>query len=110
MTTSTDTPTTKSETKSKKSVTSISKTPIADNVTESLHQSVDKLGDHAASAEERIRETATNSSEAMTEKQELAKQYWQESTVGKYTKENPVATAGIAFVAGVLLTSLIRRK
>jgi len=108
MTTSAETSTNK--TKNAKKISTTSSTPIADNVTETLHQSVNTLGEHAATAEEKIRETATTSSETMAEKQLQARQYWDQSAVGKYTKENPVATAGIAFAAGMLLTSLLRRK
>jgi len=111
MTTSAETSTNKAKnTKKSNTTSSTSSTPIADNVTETLHQSVNTLGGHAATAEERIRETATTSSETMAEKQLQARQYWDQSAVGKYTKENPVATAGIAFAAGMLLTSLLRRK
>ena len=85
-------------------------TPIADSVTETLHQSVDTLSGHAVIAEEKIRSTAAASAETMGEKQQKAKQYWDQSAVGKYTKENPVATAGIAFAAGMLLTTFLRRK
>lgn len=85
-------------------------TPIADSMTETLHQSVDTLSGHAATAEENIRNTAASSAETIEEKQQQAKQYWDQSAVGKYTKENPLATAGIAFAAGMLLTTFLRRK
>jgi ElaB/YqjD/DUF883 family membrane-anchored ribosome-binding protein len=110
MTTSKETSTDKSKTKNVKGSNSSSSTPIVDSVTETLHQSVDALSGHATNAEVKIRETATTSSETMTEKQLQAQQYWNKSTVGKYTKENPVATAGLAFVAGVVLTTLLNRK
>lgn len=85
-------------------------TPIADKVTETLHQSVDTLSEHAAATEEKLRKTAAASAETMGEKQQQAKNYWDQSAVGQYTKEHPVATAGIAFAAGMLLTTLLRRK
>jgi len=87
-----------------------SDTPLADKVTKTLHQSVDNLGGHASVAEEKIRNTAASSAETLGEKQQQAKQYWDGSAVGKYTKEHPVATAGIAFAAGMLVTTLLRRK
>lgn len=87
-----------------------SETPIADKATKTLHQSVDALGGHASVAEGKIRDTASASAETIGEKQQQAKQYWDGSAVGQYTKEHPVATAGIAFAAGMLLTTLLRRK
>lgn len=93
-----------------KNLTSNSGTPISDKVTETLHQSVDTLSGHAATAEEKIRNTAAASAENLGQKQLQAREYWDQSAVGKYTKENPVATAGIAFAAGMLLTTFLRRK
>lgn len=87
-----------------------SETPIADKVTQTLHKSVDNLAEHASVAEDKIRKTATTSAQSMGEKQQQAKQYWDGSAVGKYTKEHPVATAGIAFAAGMLLSTFLRRK
>lgn len=111
MTTSTATKTKKAKKNSAtQTANTSSSTPISDNVTETLHQSVDTLGEHVATAEEKISDTATSSSATMAEKKRQAKHYWHTSAVGKYTQENPVATAGIAFIAGVLLTSLLKRK
>lgn len=93
-----------------KTLTASSTTPIADKMTETLHQSVDTLGGHGAAAEEKIRNTAATSAETIGEKQQQARQYWDQSAVGQFTKENPVATAGIAFAAGMLLTTFLRRK
>ncbi|TYK65730.1 DUF883 domain-containing protein [Colwellia echini] len=102
--------TTTSKAKTTKENAPISNTPISDNVTETLHQSVDTLGEHAANAETRIRETASHSSETIADKQIQLKEYWDQSNVGKYAKENPLATAGIAFAAGMLLSSFLRKK
>ena len=93
-----------------KDVPTDSATPIADKITETLHQSVDTLSGHATTAEENLRHSAAASAESMSEKQQQARQYWDQSAVGKFTKENPVATAGIAFAAGMLLSSFLRRK
>lgn len=87
-----------------------SETPIADKVTQTLHQSVDNLAGHASVAEDKLRKTASASAETMGEKQQQAKQYWDGSAVGKYTKEHPVAAAGIAFAAGMLVSTFLRRK
>ncbi|MBT3136734.1 DUF883 domain-containing protein [Alteromonas sp. ALT199] len=84
--------------------------PVTDQLKETLHASVDKLADNAGVAEENIRRTATSSAENMSERRRLAEQKWQASKVRKYAIENPVTTAGIAFAAGMLVTSLLRKK
>lgn len=84
--------------------------PVTDQLKETLHQSVDKLADNASVAEENIRRTATSSAENMSERKRLAEQKWQASSVRNYAIENPLATAGLAFAAGVLVTSLFRKK
>ncbi|MEC7699909.1 MAG: DUF883 domain-containing protein, partial [Pseudomonadota bacterium] len=48
--------------------------------------------------------------ENMSARKRLAQQKCQASNVRKYAIENPVATAGIAFAAGMLVTSLLRKK
>ncbi|MCG7638439.1 DUF883 domain-containing protein [Alteromonas sp. CNT1-28] len=84
--------------------------PVTDQLKDSLHASVDKLADSAGIAEENIRRTATASAENMSARKRLAQQKWQASKVRRYAIENPVATAGIAFAAGMLVTSLLRKK
>ena len=84
--------------------------PVTDQLKESLHSSVDKLADSAGIAEENIRKTASSSAENMSARKRLAEQKWQASKVRKYAIENPVTTAGIAFAAGMLVTSLLRKK
>lgn len=84
--------------------------PVSDKVQNSLHESVDTLAQKAASTEERLRDAAQSSSESFAAKQHEVQEKWQQSAVKKYATENPIATAGIAFAAGVLLTSLLSRK
>lgn len=89
---------------------STSEHPVSDRLKNTLHDSVDTLSDKAAQAEERIRETAQASSQTLDEKQKELKAKWEGSPVKKYASENPVATAGIAFAAGMLLSSFLKRK
>lgn len=84
--------------------------PVTDQLKETLHSSVDKLADSAGIAEENIRSGASKSAENMSERRKLAEQKWQASKVRKYAIENPVATAGMAFAAGLLVSSLLRKK
>nr|WP_156824162.1 DUF883 domain-containing protein [Salinimonas chungwhensis] len=83
---------------------------MTDKIQDSLHSSVDKLANSAGRAEENLRATASDSAENMAARKRLAEKKWQASGVRKYAIENPVATAGIAFAAGMLVTSLLRNK
>ncbi|MER2493470.1 DUF883 domain-containing protein [Catenovulum sediminis] len=87
-----------------------SSTPIADKVSESLHHSADSISEQAAKTEEKVRATAAQSAETMHEKQAQAKDMWQSSALKNYVDNNPVATAGIAFAAGALLSSILIKK
>lgn len=84
--------------------------PIAEKVTESLHSSVDSLGESASKAEKNVRQAANASSKTLAKKQAKLKSDWDQSEIKRYAIENPIATAGIAFAAGALLTSLLKRK
>lgn len=84
--------------------------PVTDQLKDSLHASVDKLADSAGVAEENIRRTASSSAENMSARKRLAQQKWEASKVRQYAIENPLATAGMAFAAGMLVTSLLRKK
>jgi len=84
--------------------------PVTDQLKETLHSSVDKLADSAAVAEDNIRQSASRSADSMSTRKRLAEQKWHTSQMRKYAVENPLATAGIAFAAGMLLTSLFRKK
>ncbi|AYA64104.1 DUF883 domain-containing protein [Alteromonas sp. RKMC-009] len=84
--------------------------PFTDKAQASLHSSVDKLAESAARAEQNIRSTASDSAENMAARKAQMDAKWKASGVRKYAIENPVAAAGIAFAAGMLVTSLLRKK
>lgn len=84
--------------------------PIADKLNNSMHDSVDTITEKVGTAEETLRETAHSSSETLSQKQQEMKAKWEKSTVKKYAVENPVATAGIAFSLGMLVSAIIKRK
>tara|TARA_R110002050_G_scaffold191458_1_gene326214 strand:+ start:719 stop:1021 length:303 start_codon:yes stop_codon:yes gene_type:complete len=84
--------------------------PVADKLQNTLHDSVDALADKVGSAEEVIRETAQSSSATLAKKQIEIESKWNNSVVKKYATENPIATAGLAFSAGMLISALLKRK
>lgn len=84
--------------------------PVADKLKKTLHETVDAVAEKAGSAEKALRSGAANSAEALTEKQQQMQESWEASSVRQYAIENPVATAGIVFIAGALFGKLLSRN
>lgn len=84
--------------------------PFTDKAQETLQSSVDRLAQSAARAEENIRASAADSADNMAARKAEMDAKWKASGVRKYAVDNPVAAAGIAFAAGMLVTSLLRKK
>ncbi|NMM41456.1 DUF883 domain-containing protein [Pseudoalteromonas arctica] len=84
--------------------------PLTDKATSAAHIAVDSLSSKAATAEQSIRHSASSSAESLTEKQKIARGKLSEYTgkTRQLAAENPLATAGIAFAAGMLVTALFR--
>lgn len=85
--------------------------PMTEKAVAAAHQAVDAMSTKAASAEETIRKTAADSSEALHQRQEQIKHQLESgyARTRSLAAENPLAAAGIAFAAGVLITALLRR-
>lgn len=84
--------------------------PMTDKLQSTLHESVDTLAEKAGNAESSMRETSSATADNLAARKRLAKQKWQQSSVRNYAVENPVAAAGIAFAAGMLVTSLLKKS
>jgi|TARA_R110000868_G_scaffold201174_5_gene448747 ElaB/YqjD/DUF883 family membrane-anchored ribosome-binding protein len=84
--------------------------PVTSKASAALHKTVDTLAEKAAGTEEKLRTSASHSAESIAAQQKAIQDKWQSSKVRNYATENPLATAGIAFAAGVLLSSLLRRS
>ncbi|MCS4305852.1 ElaB/YqjD/DUF883 family membrane-anchored ribosome-binding protein [Rheinheimera pacifica] len=86
--------------------------PVTTKASEAAHHAVDAMAVKAAAAEDTLRKTAASSQETLAHKQEEIKQQLQStySKTHQLAAQNPLATAGIAFVAGMLVTALLRRS
>lgn len=75
------------------------------------HEAVDRAADSAGKAEERLREAAATGEQRLRETGEEARVRAERAMdhVREYTKENPLAAAGIAFAAGVIFSRLFSR-
>ncbi|MDR6981553.1 ElaB/YqjD/DUF883 family membrane-anchored ribosome-binding protein [Rheinheimera pacifica] len=86
--------------------------PVTTKASEAAHHAVDAVAVKAAAAEDSLRKTAAVSQETLAHKQEEIKQQLHStySKTHELAARNPLATAGIAFVAGMLVTVLLRRN
>lgn len=78
---------------------------------DAAHSAVDRTAEGAAKAEERLREAATTGEQLLREKGAEARVSAERAMdhVRQYTRENPLAAAGIAFAAGLVLSRLLSR-
>lgn len=86
--------------------------PVTAKASAAAHQAVDAVAEKAAAAEDSLRKTAASSQETLAHKQEEIKQQLQSSysKTRELAAQHPLATAGIAFAAGIVLTALLRRR
>ena len=75
------------------------------------HETVDTIAERAQRAEREVRGAAAKTAEQARQLQEDATEKAEQSLrrANSYLESNPLAFVGIAFVAGVLLSSLLRR-
>lgn len=85
--------------------------PVTERASEAAHHAVDAMAGKAATAEDTLRKTAASSKATIDQKQEELKMQMQSSyeRSKQFAQENPVAAAGIAFAAGMLVSALLRR-
>ncbi len=83
-----------------------------DRASNAAHHAVDAMAEKAASAEDSLRRTAASSKATIDQKQEELKMQMQSGyeRSKQFVHENPVAAAGIAFAAGMLVSALLRRN
>jgi ElaB/YqjD/DUF883 family membrane-anchored ribosome-binding protein len=75
------------------------------------HEAVDSVAERAQRAEREVREAAARTAEQARQLREQAGETAEHSIrrTASYIESNPLAFAGIAFAAGVLLSTLFRR-
>jgi ElaB/YqjD/DUF883 family membrane-anchored ribosome-binding protein len=82
-----------------------------DRLAEKAHAAVDRAAHTASEAEENVRATASKAAERARQSEEQVEAQVREGVdrVRAYVEQNPLASAGIAFVAGLIVSSLMRR-
>lgn len=84
---------------------------VTENVARAAHDAVDRAAGPAGRAEERVRRLASESEERLRERSSEARETSEQALeqLRRYTREHPLTSAGIAFVAGVCLSRLLSR-
>jgi len=82
-----------------------------DHFAAKAHETVDSIAERAQGAEREVRKAAERTAD---QARQLRDQYAETAEEGlrqakSYLESNPLAVVGIAFVAGVLLSAMIRR-
>ncbi|MGY6631444.1 MAG: DUF883 family protein [Wenzhouxiangella sp.] len=78
-----------------------SQSSTTDKATEKAHEAVDKASEKLGHAEERLRDTAERAHHRTDDMLQRATDY---------VHENPLTSLGLAFAAGILVSSLNRRR
>ena len=82
-----------------------------EHVARIIHEAIDRFAVHAAEAEQRVRDAATDAQERIRASRDAARVKKDEaaSAVEEYVDQHPWTALGIAFGAGVIVSSLLRR-
>lgn len=80
---------------------------VTERVAQTAHETIDRLQEKAARVEDQLRDTAERARES-GEKATHEVQGTVEKITG-YIEKNPLQSAAIAFAAGLLVSSLLRR-
>lgn len=84
--------------------------PITDKAATKLHETIDNTAESIGEAEEKVRDSIADTNEKLTESKERVKNQNEEmiESVTQYVNENPIASVGIAFAAGIIASRLLR--
>jgi ElaB/YqjD/DUF883 family membrane-anchored ribosome-binding protein len=85
--------------------------PTAERLASKAHDTVDRVAEAATYAEREVRNAAARTAEQAKQLRDQAVERADENMqrVRSYVEQNPMMAAGIAFAAGVILSSLFRR-
>ena len=86
-------------------------TSTTDHFAAKAHETVDSIAERAQGAEREVRKAAERTAKQARQLRDEYAETAEEGLrrAGSYLESNPLAVAGIAFVAGVLLSAMIRR-
>jgi ElaB/YqjD/DUF883 family membrane-anchored ribosome-binding protein len=84
---------------------------VTDRIAARAHEAVDRAADKSGAAEHQIREKAQQASEQLRRSEERVREVAGESArqVERFLERNPLMGVGLAFVAGLAISALLRR-
>jgi ElaB/YqjD/DUF883 family membrane-anchored ribosome-binding protein len=84
---------------------------VTDRIAEKAHESIDRAAARSNEIEEKLRSRAADAAERVRQSEHQLDSTLEENLerIKAYVRKNPMASAGIAFVAGLVVSSLIRR-
>lgn len=82
-----------------------------ERVARKIHEAIDRFAEHAADAEQRVRDAASEAEARLQSGKQTAKVKGTQAAAAteNYIDEHPWAALGIAFGAGIVISSLLRR-
>lgn len=85
--------------------------PVTEHAAEAAHEAVDRVADRVARAEGRVRDKAAAGEQHLRMKGAEARASTERivDQVRQYAQENPLAAAGIAFAAGLVVSRMLSR-
>lgn len=85
--------------------------PVTEQVAGAAHETVDRVAEKAARAEGAVRETAAAGERQVRMKSAEAQATTERAIdhMRQYARENPLAAAGIAFAAGLVVSRIVGR-
>lgn len=83
------------------------KDTATDRLAAKAHEAVDEVADRAAHTEREVREAAARTAERVRDAGATAEQGMRR--VAAYLETNPLTCVGVAFAAGMLVSSMLRR-
>jgi ElaB/YqjD/DUF883 family membrane-anchored ribosome-binding protein len=83
----------------------------SERVAQVIHEAVDRFAQQAAQAEQRLKDAAADAQRKVETSKRAARVKGEEaaSVVEEYVDEHPWASLGIAFGAGIIISSILRR-
>lgn len=84
---------------------------FSEKATAAAHDAVDRMGEKAARAEERLRDAADDVQRRSYDARDRARDLGDEAVVNarSYMKEHPLASLAVAFGVGMLVSAIMRR-
>jgi ElaB/YqjD/DUF883 family membrane-anchored ribosome-binding protein len=85
--------------------------PSTDEIAQEAHEAIDEAAERSEGVEQVLRKTAGDAAERLREAERRLEAPMAENIerVKAFVKKNPLTSAGIAFVAGLVVSNLIRR-